>query len=148
MRNRCVVLMVCLHRREAKLVSNEAMGSQVVRTPVAPTWSGQLLDPYRFEVRFGGFAHGVGSVESGTVGLNGEFVFPRFPFGRGEWRDFLVPRPHIGVMASGSDRTSCGYAGAVWTIPLPWRFFTEIFFGGALADGMMTGDRTHLGARL
>ena len=45
MHNRYVVLMVCLHRREAKLVSNEAMGSQVVRTPVAPTWSGQLLDP-------------------------------------------------------------------------------------------------------
>src|SRR5262245_66503750 len=94
---------------------------------VAPTWSGQLLDPYRFEVRFGGFAHGVGSIESGTVGLNGEFVFPRFPFGRGEWWDFLVPRPHIGVIASLSNQTSYGYAGAVWTIPLPWRFFTEFF---------------------
>ena len=102
---------------------------------------------YRFEVRFGGFAHGVDSVESGTVGLNGEFVFPRFPFGRGEWRDFLVPRPHIGVMASGSDRTSRGYAGAVWTIPLPWRFFTEIFFGGALADGV-TRRPNAPGARL
>jgi hypothetical protein len=73
---------------------------------VAPRWSGQLLDPHRYELRFGGFAHGVGSIESGQIDINGEFVLPRLPFGRGEWWDFLVPRPHLGVMANLSGGTS------------------------------------------
>ena len=98
---------------------------------VAPRWSGQLLDPHRYELRFGGFAHGVGSIESGQIDINGEFVLPRLPFGRGEWWDFLVPRPHLGVMANLSGGTSYAYAGGLWTIPLPSRFFAEFFFGGA-----------------
>jgi hypothetical protein len=49
---------------------------------IAPVPSPTLRDPYRFEVRFGGFAHGVGSVEKGTFDLNGELVFPRFPMGK------------------------------------------------------------------
>jgi len=113
---------------------------------VAPTWSDQLINPYGFEVRGGVFAHGVGSKEFGTVDINAEFVAPRFPFGRGQWWDFLVPRPQIGVMADvSSNRTSYVYAGGLWTIPLPYRFFTEIFFGGSLAlNGTTVGDATHV----
>jgi lipid A 3-O-deacylase len=111
---------------------------------VAPRWSGQLLDPHRYELRFGGFAHGVGSIESGQIDINGEFVLPRLPFGRGEWWDFLVPRPHLGVMANLSGGTSYAYAGGLWTIPLPSRFFAEFFFGGALANGTTVGDATHV----
>jgi hypothetical protein len=108
---------------------------------VAPRWSGQLLDPHRYELRFGGFAHGVGSIESGQIDINGEFVLPRLPFGRGEWWDFLVPRPHLGVMANLSGGTSYAYAGGLWTIPLPSRFFVEFFSAGRLPTGRRPATR-------
>jgi lipid A 3-O-deacylase len=111
---------------------------------VAPQWSPQLLDPYRFELRVGAFAHGVGSIESGTAAINGEFVFPRFHFGQGEWWAFLVPRPHLGVMANVSGLTSYAYAGGLWTIPITRRFFVEGFFGGAVADGTKVGSFTQV----
>jgi lipid A 3-O-deacylase len=78
---------------------------------VAPVPSATLFDPYRFEIHFGGFAHGVGSVEKGTIDLNGELVFPRFPIGQTEWWNFLVPRFHIGGNVNLSGRTSSIYAG-------------------------------------
>src|SRR5262249_59717071 len=73
----------------------------------APTPTMDLIDPYRFELRGGAFAHGVGSIESGTVDLNAEFVTPRIlPWGRGEWWSIFVPRVQVGGMANLSGLTS------------------------------------------
>jgi len=110
----------------------------------APTPDSTMIDPYRQELRFGGFAHGHGSVEANTWDLNGEWVLPRFPFGQGEWWSFLVPRPHVGVMANLNGRTSYVYGGALWTIPLVYGFFFEPFFGGAVHNGTLQGTLDHV----
>src|SRR5262249_237130 len=73
---------------------------------VAPTPSAIFLDPNRFELRGGAFAHGVGSIEEGTVDVNLEFVTPRIPIGVGEWWSIFLPRFHIGGMLNTSSRTS------------------------------------------
>jgi lipid A 3-O-deacylase len=93
--------------------------------PVAPI--ADFYDPYRSEVRFGVFAHGIGGVEKGTIDLNPEFVFPRLPFWRTEWWNVLVPRPHLGGLINLEGRTSSFYAGALWSVPLPYRTFFEFF---------------------
>ena len=57
-----------------------------------------LYDPTRWEVRFGGFMHGVGSVEKGSFDINGEVVVGSFfgPNPLGFWSP-LIPRLHAGV---------------------------------------------------
>jgi lipid A 3-O-deacylase len=104
----------------------------------------ELYDPTRWEVRFGGFAHGVGSVEKDTWDINGEIVLPQF-FGKdpiGFW-SFLIPRLHAGVNGNLSGRTSVVYAGFLWTLPVTERVFAELFFDGAGHNGSITGDATH-----
>jgi lipid A 3-O-deacylase len=102
-----------------------------------------LYDPTRWEVRFGGFAHGVGSVEKGTFDVNGEIVLPQF-FGKDPigWWSWLLPRLHAGVNANSGGRTSVVYAGLLWTFPITDRLFTELFFDGARHNGSLTGDAT------
>jgi hypothetical protein len=108
----------------------------------------------RFEFRFGVGMHGVGSVESGTVSLNPEIVFPQIHL---DWPAdprwaFIIPRFHVGGMANLSGRTSYGYAGALWTLDLTDRMFVEGFVGGALHDGSLNGNaaanQAALGCRL
>src|ERR1700730_13101664 len=55
----------------------------------------------RYAARLGAYAHSVGGWESGSVDISGEFLFPQFPssFLPPEYR-FLVPRPHVGLMAN------------------------------------------------
>jgi hypothetical protein len=104
-----------------------------------------LYDPTRWEIRFGGFAHGVGSVESGTVDVNGEIVVGSF-FGRsplGFWSP-LIPRLHAGVNANVSGRTSVVYAGLLWTVPVTERLFVEAFLDGATHNGSLTGSATQV----
>lgn len=103
--------------------------------PPAAALSPDLFDPHGFEFRFGGFAHGVGGAEQGTVDLNPEIVFPRLPFGQGYWWNVLIPRPHAGGLINLEGRTSAVYAGALWTFPLPHRFFAELFLDGDKHDG-------------
>jgi opacity protein-like surface antigen len=80
-------------------------------------WAPPSVDPAnRWEARFGVFAHGVGSVENGTVDLNGEFVSPRL-----------------------------FYATAVWTIPIYDRFFVEGFVGPAIHNGSLVATATQSG---
>jgi len=110
--------------------------------PVAAPAPVLLPNSYRYEVRFGAFAHGVGGVESGTVDLNGEFVFPRLPFAQDQWWNFFIPRPHVGGMVNLSGRTSYVYGGALWTIPLWQGIFAEGFFDGAVHDGSRFGTPT------
>jgi hypothetical protein len=96
------------------------------------------VDANSYELRLGGFAHGVGSAEHGTVDLNPEVVFPRLPFGQSNWWNILVPRPHVGGMVNLEGRTSSVYAGALWTFPLPYHFFAELFFDGEAHNGYLT----------
>src|SRR4051794_16057880 len=67
----------------------------------------------RFEARVGAFAHSVGGWESGLYDVNVELVGPRLPIDIG-WLSFMVPRPHVGVMANTGKRTSYAYAGFEW----------------------------------
>jgi lipid A 3-O-deacylase len=102
-----------------------------------------------WEFRFGAFAHGVGSIEKGSVDVNAEIMAPRFAWAEsvGMW-SFLVPRLHAGAMLNTGGRTSYGYAGFAWTWDVG-RFFFEPFLGGALHNGSLAGDATHsaLGCR-
>jgi len=103
----------------------------------APAW----YEPGNtFEARFGAFAHGIGSPESGTVDLNGEFVTPRLFRFPGAW-SVLSPRIHVGVMGNLGGRTSAGYAGFLWTVPLFDRLFAEAFVGGAVHNGSLKGNQ-------
>ena len=95
------------------------------------------FDPQNFELRFGAFAHGVGGAERGTYDLNPEVVFPGLPFGQGQWWSALIPRAHIGGLINLEGRTSAAYAGGLWTIPLPYRFFAELFIDGDKHDGYL-----------
>ena len=102
----------------------------------APVSNG--YDPYRYEIRFGAFAHGVGGVEKGTYDLSPELILPRLPFGQTEWWSILVPRPHAGALLNLEGRTSAVYVGALWSFPLPRRFFAEFFLDGADHNGYLT----------
>jgi hypothetical protein len=111
-----------------------------------PTGPAPVLDPAnRIEARFGVFAHGVGSVEEGTVDLQGELVSPRIlPGVTGFW-SFLVPRVHFGGSANLSDRTSFVYTGALWTIPVWDSFFVEGYVGPTVHNGSLTPTSTLAG---
>jgi opacity protein-like surface antigen len=111
-------------------------------TPLSPV----PIDPAnRFEVRFGAFAHGVGSVERDTVDFNGSFVTPRLPIATNDFWAFIVPRFEIGGAANVSGRTSFGYVNALWTIPVWDRVFVEAYVGPAIHDGSLTATPTMAG---
>ena len=114
-----------------------------VPSPTAPVVVSDLYDPTRWEVRFGGFAHGVGSVEKGTWDVNGEIVAPKFFAPVGPW-SVLIPRLHAGVNGNTGGRTSVVYAGFLWTVPITSRFFVEGFLDGALHDGSLGGTPDHV----
>jgi lipid A 3-O-deacylase len=102
-----------------------------VQAPVLP----EFYDPYRYELRLGGFLHSVGGYEQGTYDLNPEFVLPRLPLFQGQWWSVFVPRPHAGALLNLEGRTSAYYAGALWSFPLPYRTFFELFVDGAGHNG-------------
>jgi hypothetical protein len=120
-----------------------AVGADLPSTTIPPapppTYSPQvvnsndgspLFDPHSFELRFGAFAHGVGGVEQGTYDLSPEIVFPKFSFGEGQWWSVLIPRAHVGSLVNLEGKTSAVYGGALWTFPLPYHFFAELFLDG------------------
>lgn len=118
--------------------------------PVAP--AARLLDPtpLGYEVRLGGFAHALGSVEKGTASVSLDLLFPRWVGPQNTWWDFLIPRAYVGGMFNTEGRTSSVRGGALWTLPIYGPVFGEIFFGGAVHDGKLEGDATHnaLGSRV
>lgn len=109
-----------------------------------------LFDPRRMEVRFGGFAHGLGSAEKNTADVSLEVVSPRLMPDITGWWSFLIPRAYLGGMLNVEGRTSSLRGGALWTIPFTERWFGEIFFGGAVHDGSINGtsDLNALGSRV
>jgi hypothetical protein len=120
--------------------SHAADVGQAVVQPVPGFIALAPIDPANsFEARFGGFAHGIGSPESGTVDLNAEIVSPRLFNFPGAW-SVLSPRIQMGVLGNLGGRTSAGYAGFLWTIPLFDRLFAEAFVGGAVHNGSQKGS--------
>jgi len=104
-----------------------------------------------YEFRLGGFAHGVGGVESGSVDVNAELIFPQlWPNIVAPSWNWLVPRPHIGVSVNTAGKTDYGFAGGLWSFNVTRRFFVETFVGGAVHDGTINGDpnRAALGSRV
>jgi lipid A 3-O-deacylase len=128
--------------------------SSAVAADMIPAWQGGVMSPSRldgtdrYELRLGAFAHGVGFEERGGVDVNAELVFPRIPIRLPPAWDFLVPQPHIGVMANTGGKTSYVYAGFVWTFNLTERFFVQPVFGAAYHNGVLDNpppDRVALG---
>jgi hypothetical protein len=124
--------------RAADMVA--ARAPQPWEPPAAATDPGD-----RWEARFGVFAHGVGSVESGTVDLNGEFATPRLPLGVTGFWSYFVPRVHVGGSVNLSGRTSFLYTGLLWTVPVYDRFFVEGFIGPAIHNGSLVATPTQSG---
>lgn len=118
----------------------------ISRTPILAPFAAPYVDPAdRFELRFGVFAHGVGSVEQGTIDLNAAIVSPRLSFGATGWWTFLIPRVQVGGAWNLSGRTSFAYADALWTIPVWDKFFVEGFVGPAIHNGSLAPTATTVG---
>jgi lipid A 3-O-deacylase len=107
-----------------------------VAPPAPPPARSGLYDPYRIELRFGGFLHGVGGGEKGTYDLSPELILPRLPLFQDQWWSVFVPRPHAGGLVNLEGRTSSFFAGALWSFPLPYRTFAEVFVDGAIHNGV------------
>jgi len=103
-----------------------------------------------YEVRLGGFAHGIGGNEQGSADVNAELIFPKLWGSPNSSWSWLVPRPHIGAMINTAGLTSYGYLGGLWTYNVTDKIFAEAFVGGAVHDGELEGDDTHaaLGCRV
>jgi len=132
----------------ALTLSGGAHAADISAPPSGAPWAVPvaITDPAdRWEARFGVFAHGVGSVEQGTIDLNGSIVSPRLSFGATGWWTFLIPRVEVGGAWNLSNRTSFGYADALWTIPVWDRLFVEGFVGPAVHNGSLTATPTHAG---
>lgn len=139
----------------AVMVSGAVKAADIV-PPVASLPTQSLFQPEPlagrpsgFEVRLGGFAHGVGSVERSTFDASLQVVLPKFLADNYGWWNFLNPHTYVGGMFNTGGRTSSVRAGLLWQIPFTERFFGEIFFGGAYSDASLAGDaqRSALGSR-
>jgi hypothetical protein len=116
---------------------------------VAPAVS-YAYDPYRWEIRAGAMAHGVGSVERKTVDLTADVISPRLWQVAPVWWDFLIPRVRIGGAVNLNGRTNVLYADALFSVPLWDRWFVEAFVGPSVHDGKLIGDglrHANLGCR-
>jgi opacity protein-like surface antigen len=107
-----------------------------------------FYDPNRFELR-GGLQSDFLGLETGTVGLSGELVFPRlFTI---EWLpDFFTPRFQLGGVVNLAGRTSFVHADLLWTTNWTQRLFSEMFAGVTVHNGNLASvDEVHnaLGCR-
>jgi outer membrane immunogenic protein len=107
-----------------------------------------FYDPNRFELR-GGLQSDFLGLETGTVGLAGELVFPRlFTI---EWLpDFFTPRFQLGGVVNLAGRTSFAHADLLWTTNWTQRLFSEMFAGVTVHNGnLLSVDEVHnaLGCR-
>jgi lipid A 3-O-deacylase len=97
-----------------------------------PVSSFRILD----EARFGVYAHNWINDENSPVDVSGEILTSAIGspnnFG-GPWFSwFFNPRFNIGAMVNTGGKTSYGFAGLTWRIPIYQRFFFEGEFGGAV----------------
>jgi outer membrane immunogenic protein len=110
--------------------------------------AGYFYDPNRFELR-GGLQSDFLGLETGTIGLAGELIFPRlFTI---EWLpDFLTPRFQLGGVVNLAGRTSFVHTDLLWTTNWTERLFSEMFFGVTVHNGnLLSVDEVHnaLGCR-
>ncbi len=137
---------LCVAAAMALTGAAKAADMFAVPVAVAPSGPGTIRDIGGFfGARFGVFAHGIGSVEQGTIDLNGSLVTPRILPGVTGWVSYLIPRIHVGGAANLSDRTSFAYTGLVWTVPVWDRVFVEAYVGPAVHNGSLTATATHAG---
>jgi lipid A 3-O-deacylase len=96
-----------------------------------------------FEVRFGTYIHGVGSVERYTPDVSASIVSPRLNFFgvKGYWANF-IPRLQLGGNLNLAGRTSFAYLDVLMTLPVGNWLFVEPFFGGAIHNGSLVGTST------
>jgi hypothetical protein len=85
-------------------------------------------------------AHGLGSVESGTVDLTADLLTPRLWRVAPAWWDFMIPRVRLGGAVNLNGRTSAAYADALFSLPLWDRWFIEGFVGPSVHNGKIHGD--------
>ena len=107
-----------------------------------------FYDPNRFEIR-GGLQSDFWGLETGTIGLAGELIFPRlFTI---EWLpDLFTPRFQLGGVVNLAGRTSFVHADLLWTANWTERLFSEMFFGVTVHNGnLLSVDEVHnaLGCR-
>lgn len=127
--------------------SADVAAPPAVAPPLSPSPSPYLTGPDlsdTFEVRFGEFIHGVGSVERFTPDVSASIVTPRLNFFHltdNYWLWF-IPRAQIGGSLNVAGRTSFAYLDAMWTVPITNWLFVEPFVGGAVHDGSLTGTAT------
>ncbi len=118
-------------------------------SPVPPVAYNPVPPPYvpgnQFEARFGPYLAGVGSVEQGTVDLNGSFLTPRLNVGLPGYWAYALPRLRVGGAVNLSGRTSFAYADIAFTLPVTSWFFFEPFIGGAVHNGSLTPTPTLAG---
>src|SRR3712207_2203949 len=88
----------------AALVSDEEALAADFGRSVSPSLVSEAAN--RWELRVGGFAHGIGSHEKGTADLSVEIVTPRLPVAVDHWSwTYLVPRLHAGANINASGKT-------------------------------------------
>ena len=85
-----------------------------------------------FEVRFGEYIHGVGSVERYTPDVSASIVTPRLSFGATGYWTYFVPRLQLGGNYNVAGRTSFAYLDILYTVPVTNWLFVEPFFGGGV----------------
>jgi lipid A 3-O-deacylase len=95
-----------------------------------------------FEVRFGEYVHGVGSVEQYTPDISGSIVTPRLSFGATGYWTYFLPRLQLGGSYNLAGRTSFAYLDILYTVPITKWLFVEPFFGGAIHNGSLVGTPT------
>ncbi len=111
------------------------------------------------EIRVGGFAHNPIHDENAPVDVSVEALSApiMFPGAATPWIAsnpwvswFFNPRLDLGGMINTGGKTSYGYGGFVWRIPIYQKFFFEGEFGGAVnnAPREPTYDRVDMGCAL
>ena len=105
------------------------------------------------EVRVGVYAHNWIHDENSPVDVSAELLTSPIGYPEnigGKWFSwFFNPRINLGAMINTGGKTSYGFAGLTWRIPIYQRFFFEGEFGGAVNTSPLRDepDRINTGCR-
>ena len=105
------------------------------------------------EVRVGAYAHNWIHDEGSPVDVSGEILTSPIGYSNnfgGQWFSWLFdPRINIGAMINTGGKTSYGFTGLTWRIPIYKGFFFEGELGGAVNTSPLRdeGDRVNTGCR-
>ncbi|MGC9959931.1 MAG: hypothetical protein ABSC39_24365, partial [Roseiarcus sp.] len=105
------------------------------------------------EVRVGVYAHNWIHDEGSPVDVSGEILTSPIGYPNnigGQWFSWLFdPRINIGAMINTGGKTSYGFTGLTWRLPIYKGFFFEGELGGAVNTSPLRdeGDRVNTGCR-